>query len=235
MIAVATRDAPRQIATGLEISEPRVRSPRVYRRMQIGRLFNFVDLGILTVVAVAVVLPPREMYASDVVKGDQFAIALAEARTIARPNDGQAAADFTHMLGEANQKDWAVDVSVAASARAKDSPTRWRALLAASVAYVDRLDVVPGLDYANRALNACEATRDTSADGGMTCPSWEQIRMQLYQQSLDAGVKSNIDPRRDPRGFRKASESAMREIRLGPGHDKERGSATGSAGSASAR
>jgi hypothetical protein len=198
--------------------------------MQLPRFFGFVDLGILTVVAVAVVLPPREMYASDVVKGGddvQFKLALAEARTIARPEDGRAAEDFARMLGEANQKDWAIDAAVTSSERAKGSPTRWRALLAASVAYVDRLDVVPGLDYANRALGACDAA--TTA-----CPTWEQIRMELYQQNLDAGVKSGIDPRRDPRGFRKASESVMREIRLGGGHDKERGSAVpvGSGGSA---
>src|ERR1043165_3733472 len=32
-----------------------------------------------------------------------------------------------------------------------------RFALAASVAFVDRLDVIPALDYANRALSACEA------------------------------------------------------------------------------
>ena len=83
--------------------------------MQLPRFFGLVDLGILTVIAVAVVLPPREMYASDVVKGGedvQFKLALAEARTIARPEDGRAAEDFARMLGEANQKDWAIDASV---------------------------------------------------------------------------------------------------------------------------
>ena len=56
--------------------------------------------------------------------------------------------------------------------------------------------------------------------------------MQLYQQHLEAGVKSGIDPHRDPHGFRRAGESALRQIHLGGGHDKERtgtGSATGSA------
>jgi hypothetical protein len=188
--------------------------------MQLPRYVGFVDLGILTVVAVAVVLPPREMYASDAIKGDdakQFAVALAEARTIVHPQDGRAVEAFARALGEANQKDWAIDAAVIASDRAKGSPTRWRALLAASVAYVDRLDVVPGLDYANRALTAC-------ASESANCPTWEQIRMELYQQSLDAGVKSGINPRQDPRGFRKASESNMREIHLGPSRETERGS-----------
>lgn len=197
--------------------------------MKLPRFVGLVDLGIATVIVVAVVLPAREMYASAAIKGDdaqQFAVALAEARTMARPGDGQAVEDFTRKLGEASMKDWAIDAAVAASEAAKDSPTRWRALLATSVAFVDKLDVVPGLDYANRAINACQVMQEK---GDVTaCPSWEEVRMRLYQQNLDAGVKSGIDPHRDPKGFRKAGESALRQIHLG-GHDKERGSAAGSA------
>ena len=196
--------------------------------MQLPRFVGLVDLGIATVILVLVVLPAREMYASPVIKGeaaDQFALALAEARTIARPGDGQAVEDFTRKLDEAGQKDWAIDSAVASSDHAKDSPTRWRALLAASTAFVDRLDVIPGLDFANRALNACEAARDKG--DATACPSWEEVRMRLYQQSLDAGVKSGIDPRRDPRGFRKAGESGVLQIHLTT-HDKERPSTVGS-------
>jgi hypothetical protein len=91
--------------------------------------------------------------------------------------------------------------------RARGAPSEWRALLAASIAYVDRLDVTAALDYANRALVTCQAMQ-----GG--CPSWEEVRMKLYHQHLDAGVKSGIDPRRDPKGFRAAGEGAVRTIRL---------------------
>ena len=203
--------------------------------MQLRRYVGLVDLGIATVVAVALFLPAREMYASDAIKGDdaqQFTVALAEARVIARPGDGLAVEDFARKLGEAGMKDWAIEASTRAAERAQGAPTRWRALLAASVAFVDRLDVVPGLDYANRALAACESAQE--AGDVAACPTWEQIRMKLYQQHLDAGVKSGIDPRRDPKGFRKAGEAALRQIHLG-GRDKERGSgapAAGSAGSA---
>src|SRR5438552_3752583 len=124
--------------------------------MKLARAFGLVDLGILTVVAVALFLPAREMYASPVLAGDDFAIASAEARTIAYPGDGLAVEDFTRRIGEAGQKDWAIEASVRASERAKDAPTRWRALLAVSVAFVDHIDVEPALDYANRALSACE-------------------------------------------------------------------------------
>lgn len=206
--------------------------------MKLPRFVGLVDLAIATVVAVAIVLPAREMYASSVFKADdaqQFQAALAEARTIATPRDGMAVEDLGRRLGEAGQRDWAVEATVRASDRAKDSPTRWRALLAASVAYIDRLDVVPALDYANRAVTACHSAQE--AGDAAACPSWEEIRMVLYQKHLDAGVKSGIDPRRDPNGFRKAGESALLQIHLGTGHDQERtelnGSASTPAGSAS--
>jgi hypothetical protein len=198
--------------------------------MQLPRFVGLVDLGIATVIAVLVVLPAREMYGSPVIKGDdatQFGVALAEARTLAWPGDGKAVEDFTRKLDEANQKDWAIDASVAASDRAKQSPTRWRALLAASTAFVDHLDVVAGLDYANRAINACEASRAANVGANedvAACPTWEQVRMNLYQQSLDAGVKSGIDPRKDPAGFRKASQMPLLQIHLDH-RDGERGSA----------
>src|SRR5258706_4349092 len=109
---------------------------------------------------------------------------------MAHPDDGATIDDLARRLGAAGFKDWAIETALHGSERAKQSPTRWRALLATSVAFVDRLDVVPALDYANRALAACE---DQPA-----CPSWEKTRMQLYQQHLDAGVKSGIDPHPGP-------------------------------------
>ena len=140
---------------------------------------------------------------------EQFALALAEARTIAHPDDGAAVDDLTRRLGDAGFKDWAIEVSVLASERAKESPTRWRALLAASIAFVDRLDVVPGARLREPRAHRVRGARETASRGA--CPSWEQIRMKLYQQHLDAGVKSGIDPRRRTRrGFRKAGESALR-------------------------
>ena len=203
--------------------------------MQLRRIVGLVDLGILVVLAVAVLLPPREMFARAAVKADdaqQFALALAEARTIARPADGRAVDDFARELGKTGMKDWAIDLAVRASDRAKDSPTRWRALLAASVAYVDELDVVPALDYANRALSACDTARergDVSA-----CPPADEIKARLYQQHLDAGVKSGIDPHVDPEGFRRAGEAALRTIHIGATHDDERGSAAAGSSAATA-
>jgi hypothetical protein len=38
--------------------------------------------------------------------------------------------------------------------------------------------------------------------------------MTLYEEHLEAGVKSGVDPKRDPKGFRAAGENAVRSIRL---------------------
>lgn len=178
--------------------------------MKLPRSIGLVDISIITIVLVMIVLPAREMYASAAHKGDdaaQFKLALSEARTMAQPTDGTHAADLARLLGDANFKDWAIEVSVDGARRASGTPSEWRALLAASIAYVDRLDVKAALEYATRSLSTCQALQ-----GG--CPSWEEVRMRLYQQHLDAGVKSGIDPRHDPKGFRTAGESAVRTIRL---------------------
>ena len=123
--------------------------------MKLLRNVGLVDLAVVTVVAVLILLPGREHYTSSLFKGDdaaQFQIALAEARTIANPQDGAALADFTRQLGDAGYKDWSIETAVAGARRAKGSPTEWRAQLAASVAYVDKLEVQAALDYAQDAL-----------------------------------------------------------------------------------
>lgn len=192
--------------------------------MRLSRFVGFVDLGVAMVVLVMLVLPAREMSATAAHAGgdaEQFALALAEARTMAHPGDGAAIDELSRRLGAAHENDWAIEVAVRGSERIRESPTRWRALLAASGGFAERNEAVPALDYANRALSACE-------DHPAACPSWEQVRIRLYQQTLDAGVKAGIDPRRGPeavRAFRHAGESAVRQIHLG-GHDVERGSAT---------
>ncbi|MBA3465032.1 MAG: hypothetical protein H0T46_34170 [Deltaproteobacteria bacterium] len=195
--------------------------------MHLPRYIGIVDLGIATVVIATVLIPARTMYAHSSLKDEtkQFGLALAEARTIAQPTDGGAVSDLARRLGDVAYKDWAIETAVRGAERSKGSPNEWRALMAASTAHVDKLDVVAALDYANRALTACQAVADA-------CPSWEEIRMKLYQQHLDAGVKSGIDPRRDPKGFRAAGEAGLRSIRLNSNESESssvpKGSGTGS-------
>jgi hypothetical protein len=188
--------------------------------MQLRRFVGLIDIGVASVLLVAIALPAREMYAAAAQKGpeaEQFALALAEAHSLAHPDDGAATDELSHRLGVAGFKDWALEAALRGSERARQSPSRWRALMAASVAFGDRNDAVPALDYANRALSACDEPQ-------AACPEYERIRMTEYQRQLDAGVASGIDPRLGPeavRAFRRAGESALRQIHLG-GHDADR-------------
>jgi hypothetical protein len=179
---------------------------------------NAVDLGVLTMVVGVVVLPAREMNADAAMKGsidDRLALALAEAKTIAHPDDPRAVEDLAHRLGELALKDWAIEAAVDGANRTKTSPIYWRAALAASVAYIERLDPKPALVWATKAWTACEKAGDA------VCPAWEKTRMEIYKDHLTAGVDAGVDPRRDPAGFRRAGEGKIRASRIGGGHDKE--------------
>ena len=194
--------------------------------MALPRFLGLVDLGLAAVVAVAIFLPAREMQAAPAIKGDEFAVALAEARTEAHPGDGVAIEDFTRKLSDAGMKDWALESAVRLSDKAKASPTRWRALIAASVAYIEKVEAVPALDYVNKAIEACDAAAKVDP---AACPNFERVRMQFYQQHLDAGVSSGIDPKVDPAGFRRAGQSKLRQIYIGPNRPViHTGSASGS-------
>lgn len=180
--------------------------------MKLPRSIGLIDIAIITIAIAAILVPPRRMYASDAAKGtpaDRFGLARAEAQLLADPANGMKIGELAERLGAADFKDWAIEAAVAGVARAKDSPTRWRALMAASVAYVEHKQVMPALDYIEQAIAACEAQRPT-------CASWDQPRMELYRQHLDAGVKSGIDPRKDPVGFRQAGERSIRSVRVAP-------------------
>ena len=182
--------------------------------MKLPRFVGLVDLAVLVSLAIAVPIlsSPRPMQASDAIKGtdaERFALAHAEAQTIANPTSGEKLAELVELVGQAGYKDWAIETGVAGAERARQAPDRWRVLAAASVAYVDRIDVHPALKYIDMALSACESSREA-------CPSWEQVRMGFYRQHLAAGIESGIDPRKDPVGFRNAGEKAMRPVRLTP-------------------
>jgi hypothetical protein len=191
--------------------------------MKLPRFIGIVDIGLIAIVLVAVALPPRSMDADPAVKGNdaqQFALALAEARSIARPDDGTASADLAHQLADGGFNDWSIDVAMAGADRASAGDTKWRPLLAASVGFVDRKEPKEALDLVKRALSAC----DVAAERGnaAACPGGDQIRMKIYEQNLEAGVASGIDPKVDPAGFRKAARAALHPIYIGP-TTRERG------------
>src|SRR5690606_20690119 len=146
----------------------RVREPgraaSVLGVMKLPRFVGIVDLAVL--VSLAVALPiwssPPPMVARDAIKGteaERFAVAHAEAQVIANPASGARVGELGDRLGNAGLKDWAIEAAVGGARRAEASPDRWRALVAASVAYVERLDARPALEYIDLALASCEASR----------------------------------------------------------------------------
>jgi hypothetical protein len=187
--------------------------------MKLPRFLGVVDLAVL--ISLAIALPiwssPPPMVATDAIKGsdaERFEVALAEARVLADPQSGGKSAALAEQLGSSGHRDWAIAAAVTGAERAKQSPDRWRALSAASVAYVDRLDVRPALEQIELALGECDRHPEA-------CPEWERVRMDLYRQNLDAGVRSGIDPRKDPVGFRRAGESGFRSVRLSPNRPRQ--------------
>ena len=76
--------------------------------MRIHRFLTLTDLVVFVVVAVAIFLPKRPLYAVDTYRLDVDAradLASAEAIAFARPDDGAAAADHARMLARAGQTD----------------------------------------------------------------------------------------------------------------------------------
>jgi hypothetical protein len=187
--------------------------------MKLPRFVGVVDLAMLVWLAIALPIcsSPPPMQATDAIKGtdaERFAIAHAEAQAIADPTSGGKLAELAELIGQAGHKDWAIETAIEGAERAKQSPDRWRVLSAASVAYVDRIDVHPALEYIDRALAWCGEHR-------AACPSWEELRMSFYRQHLAAGIDSGIDPRKDPVGFRNAGERGMRPVRLTPARSQK--------------
>jgi hypothetical protein len=186
-----------------------------------------VDIAVVVVLLLAVAMPPREVVATAAIKGDNastFPLALAEARTIAQPTDGGARADFARKLDDIKQNDWAIEDAARGAAIATPA-TAWRAWLAVSVGYVDRLDAAMAFELVQKALKVCDPS---------TCPPWERARMEIYRDHLDAGLRAGIDPKRDPEGFRRAGERGLHAAHIsGYDYQAEPRHATGSAGSAS--
>lgn len=184
--------------------------------MRVRQLFGLVDIGVLVVVVFAATIPAREMFASPAVKGSEdakFELALAEARTLATPLDGSRVDEFSHLLGDASQRDWSVQMAVEGTKRTKGAPEQWRAELAASTAYVDRLEAKQALAYARSALAACTAA------GEVACPTFEATRMEIYKSHLEACMASGaVDTNgrvKDANRCREAGEGKIRTIRIG--------------------
>lgn len=185
--------------------------------VELKRVASMVDLVVAAIVTFVVVLPPRAVKAKPAAGGDadsRLALAFAQARAAAHPDDAGLIADVSRRLSEVGFTDWAVQEAAAGAARMGQAPTRWRALLATSIAHADRLEAKDALEYTNQALLICAHAGDA------VCPPIEAVRLDLYQRHLDAGVRSGIDPRKNPEKFREAGQAALRTVHAlggGPG------------------
>ncbi len=175
------------------------------------RFVSITDIVVAVVALVAIFLPARPLEGVSAAKGDddaRFALAAAEARVRATPSNGAAAEELSRRLVDAGETDFAVEAPAAAVVAMRDAPTRWRAQIAVARAYAEMREVKEAFEWAQRALNGCHDV------GEPACPSFEEVRLDLYASHLEAGIESGIDPKVDPDGFRKAGERALHMVHL---------------------
>jgi hypothetical protein len=169
---------------------------------------GIVDLCVAIVVLAVILLPERSVtvgHAYEPDPGRLREIALEQARLAAAPGNSEAADRLARLLTDVGQTDWAIQV--AGSAAKHSDRVSWRALLAVSTAHAERIEVVDAHRFSRLALDACLAA------GPEQCPVDERVRISLYFDQLDAGVKSGIDPRVDPASYQRAVLAAMRIVR----------------------
>jgi hypothetical protein len=173
---------------------------------------GILDITAALIVLVVMVLPARSVTVQPVYGDDPELvreIELAQARLAVDADDGEAAYTLVRHLLEAGQTDWALRVAGNAT-RLDGQRGSWRALLAISAAHAHRVEIVDAARFARLALEACQATEHD-------CPSYEEVRLHLYNQQLEAGVRAierGVDPRHQPAEFREALQAGLRAVRL---------------------
>lgn len=169
---------------------------------------GILDLCAAIVVLAVILLPERSITVGHAYEPDPARvrdIALEQARLAVTPGDSEAADRLARLLTDVGQTDWAIQVAGSAAKHA--GAVSWRALLAVSTAHAERIEVEGAHRFARLALEACLAA------GPEQCPADERVRISLYFDQLDAGVKSGIDPRVDPASYQRAVLAAMRIVR----------------------
>jgi hypothetical protein len=174
---------------------------------------SITDITVAIVLVAFAVLPDRTPGVKDAFAADDAQarlIAREQARVAAHPEDGGAAAALANALIDVGQTDAALRIAAEGAQRA-GATSKWRALLAVSVAHAERVEVREAFDYATQALTACHTAQ---AIAETHCPSFEEVRVDIYGRQLDAGIRAGIDPRVDPVAFRAAAEAALRTVNV---------------------
>lgn len=173
---------------------------------------GILDVAAAGLAAFAILLPSPPPRLEPVYEGKKAElvrpIAEAQADLASGKGRGEAADRLAELLLEAGESDWALRVAAAAAADEK-APDHWRAVLAVSAVHASRLEMKPALEWAEKALAACDRFRES-------CPPHERVRLDTYATALKAGVESGIDPRLDPRAFDAAIKRKLPTITVRP-------------------
>ncbi|HKA88155.1 MAG TPA: hypothetical protein VKE22_10830 [Haliangiales bacterium] len=170
---------------------------------------GLLDIAAAGALAAALLLPAPTREIVPLFRNDtSLAAPLAEAQADAlrAPHDGRAAARLADLLVRARETDWAI--AAATTAAREPFPGRWRAMVAASAAFTDRIELAPAYAWADQALKACD-------EPGSDCAEMERTRLDMYVTALRAAVESGIDPAKNPKGFEDVVRKAVPLIRLG--------------------
>jgi hypothetical protein len=172
---------------------------------------GILDLTAAVVFVIALLLPAPARPVRPLYGREEAALALrlaeAQAALAGAPGDSAAAARLADLLVDVHETDWAI--RVAAVGAGSPSPEAWRAAVAASAAHMDRREVGPALEWADRALAACDRPE-------ARCPDYERARLDTYAAALKAVHDSGVDPKKNSRGVLDAVERAVPLIRIGP-------------------
>ncbi len=177
---------------------------------------GLADVTAAIVVAVVIVLPPREAKVANAYFDhiNQKPVPAETLRTIstlqgqlaADPSNALVADELADILSGYGQTDDAL--RVAGSAAAASEPDNWRALLALAAVHSDRVEFKTARSYADKALEACGQPSSSCLGDG-------KARIRIFADELDraiAAVAAGHNPRIDPQGFREA----LGERRLPP-------------------
>ena len=170
---------------------------------------SIFDLTAAVIVLVVVILPPRDFTVSHAYVaggGDLQEIARYQARLAVAPGDVEAASKLAEFMTDEGLSDWALQVAAEAARRSETES--WRALLAVAIAHTERVEIGLAHKYAQLALAECTRL------GPELCPRDQKVRISIYSNQLEVGVKSGIDPRLDPRAYERAVMQQMRIIRV---------------------
>jgi hypothetical protein len=167
---------------------------------------RFLDLGVLALVAVAVLLPRPDVKVSPALRisADRLErVAELEAQLHARPGDAATALELADNFLDGHRPDWALATATAALDR---SPSDHRLHGRRSLALAEHFEAPHAFDAAAKALTLCQG------GSSVKCTEAERTRLELLHSTL-LRVK-DLDMRKDPNTARERIMRGLRPVYL---------------------